>query len=130
MADWLILLGSVAMALTAIGVVLNYLVVRPLRKWIVQQARAADKLAKDFEKQVTPNGGNQDTTRHLIETIHEQVGSLSSDIVDLKVTAQQNRDMANAALALASQVSERLDRHLEHARTPQTTNGSFSPEEP
>ena len=39
LGDWVIYLGAIATALAAIGLLLRYLVVRPMKRWIAEQVK-------------------------------------------------------------------------------------------
>lgn len=106
-SDALIYLGLVAGALTGIGALIQYVMVRPLRRWIKEQVK------DPLEKQVSPNGGSQESTRHLIEEVHDKVVKLDNDMEAARKYALENRDLATAAMSLAQQTSDRLDRLME-----------------
>lgn len=89
-----------------------------LKKWI-------KKVAVDpMLQQVAPNGGNQDTTRHLVETMYERQQEFN-DTFREHVTASDGRykefdDRINKAMALsvealsvANHTGTRIDMHLE-----------------
>lgn len=84
--DALIYVGAVAIALGAIGGVLNYVVVRPLKRWMADQItqRVAMPLDK-VQHEVTANGDGRGSVK-------DQLGRL-----DAKVTL----------------LSQRFDKHLE-----------------
>lgn len=106
MGDALIYLGAVAAALTALGVVLRFLVVKPLKSWITSQIAPV-------QRQVKPNGGPQETTRHLIEQTADETQQTLARLDELVVIGRENRELAQSALTLAQAAHERLDRHLE-----------------
>jgi hypothetical protein len=113
LGDWIIYGGAVAGALAAIGLLLRYLVVRPLRSWIVLQTRPSTEAAVEAAEQLRPNGGPyQEPTRHLIEVTADGVRRMQERLDTLDQTASENRELANTALTLARETSERLDRHM------------------
>lgn len=109
-ADALIYLGGIAVAVASIGVVLRYLVVRPLKKWITEQAAPAAETLR----QVEPNGsGNKSTTRQLIERLGDQLTEHGEQLSGLTTAAADNRAIAEEARIIAKQASERLDAHIQ-----------------
>jgi hypothetical protein len=109
LGEAVIWLGAIAGAMLAIAALLRWTVVKPLKHWLSEQVVAP---AKDAADQIKPNGGPQDTTRHLIEQISDHAAELVKRVDELGATAVENRDIANAALTLAKSSSERLDMHL------------------
>lgn len=73
-----------------------------IKRWL--QKQVVDPATKTYE-QVAPNGGNQESTRHLIEETR-------SDVSDLTSMAKENREIAVRAEALAKATADRLDTHL------------------
>lgn len=61
--------------------------------------------AEKTYQQVAPNGGSQESTRHLIE-------QMASDMESLRQVGVTNRDIANAANAKAELAHKRLDEHI------------------
>lgn len=105
MGDALIYLGAVSGALAALGVVLRFLVVKPIKSWITTQVAPV-------HKQVRPNGGPQDTTRHLLEQTASDSAETLKRLDDLSEQTRENHRLATTALAIAQDVGARLDRHL------------------
>lgn len=84
--DALIYIGAVSVALGAIGAVLNYVVVRPLKGWITEQITHRVEMPLDkVQHEVTANGDGRGSVK-------DQLGRL-----DAKVTL----------------LSQRFDKHLE-----------------
>lgn len=75
---------------------------RWFKKWIHNQVVIPMKEAK---RQLEPNGGVQDTTRHLIEQTSEQVKGIENSINDMGQVDKENR-------ALIQNLTERFDKHL------------------
>lgn len=107
LGDVVIYLGAVAAAVAAIAGIIHYVLVKPLRRWIREQVK------EPLEKQVSPNGGLKDSTRHLIEEVYGKVSELTEAHEESRAYAQENRDLATAAMSLAQQTSNRLDRLME-----------------
>lgn len=106
--DATLYVGGIAGALAAIGLLVRYTVVRPLKTWI-STAAAPARQALD---QVKPNGGSQESTRHIIENTADQVAGMTSRLETMALSIDHNREIAAAALALARETSARLDTHL------------------
>lgn len=89
-----------------------------LKKWI--KKTAVDPMLQ----QVAPNGGMQDTTRHLVETMYERQKEFNDTFRD-HVTQSDDRykDLADQvskatslsleALSVANHTGTRIDMHLE-----------------
>jgi hypothetical protein len=88
-----------------------------LKRWIEKQAAPAKVAAKQLE----PNGGTQESTRHLIE-------QTAADVSGLTELAAANRELANQALTSAQLAHERIDRHLisDHHLPSATNEGTAS----
>lgn len=73
-----------------------------IKRWL--QKQVVDPATQTYQ-QVAPNGGNQESTRHLIEQTY-------SEVSELKDVAWENREIATRAETLAKATSDRLDTHL------------------
>lgn len=75
---------------------------RWFKGWIHKQVVVPMKEAK---KQLEPNGGTQDTTRHLIEKTSSQVQEIKTTMNEMSNIDRENR-------LLIQVLTERFDRHL------------------
>lgn len=104
--DGLIYAGAIAMALAAIGALLRFAVVKPIKAWIGEQIQPV-------ANQVEPNAdGDGSTTRNLVEKTADDMGQVLAELKLLSARTDENRDMAHAALTLAREANERIDRAL------------------
>ena len=78
-----------------------------LKRWV--RKAVADPVLE----QVQPNGGRQETTRHLVEEIADKTNQLVDRVEEIDQAAQQARSQARSALTIAKETGDRLDRHLE-----------------
>lgn len=101
--DFLIYLGSIAIALAAIGVVIRFMVVRPLQNWIREQV--GRPLAK-IHDEVTPNGG---------QSIKDDTQATRSDLDQLKkaLDAHLMEDVPRRQEQV-DRLTTRLDAHIDH----------------
>lgn len=113
LGDLIIYAGAVAAAIAAIAIIVRYVAVRPLKTWITEQTRPSRRVLE----QLQPNGGLQDSTRHLIEQTAQDVAAMNTRLDELTKVGSENRELANAALTLARETSQRLDRHLSTGHT-------------
>ena len=95
MGDAILYVGALAVALTAIGALMRFVVMRPLRNLIKNEVVA----------QVAPNGRSQDTTRHLLENLVHTTEKLQSGQED-------NRRIAVEALAISRHASSQILEHM------------------
>lgn len=93
-----------------------------LKHWV--QRQVADPV-RALNEQVRPNGGNQDTTRHLVEQIQEGQAEIIDRLDRHDEVGQSNRQLAEQSLGIATealtisrQISDRLDRHLAEEHQP------------
>lgn len=73
-----------------------------LKKWLKQQV--ADPMA-EAKYQLQPNGGLQETTRHLIENTSQGVDDIKEKITELGTITEKHTIQIQ-------ELSNRLDRHL------------------
>lgn len=104
LGDFIIYLGAVAGALASLGLLLRYLVVGPLKKWIVEQTQPARETAA----QLRPHGA----TRDLLQTAVREVAEMRTQLDAQMAYSRETRDIANTAMTIARETSSRLDRHL------------------
>jgi hypothetical protein len=84
LTDFILYAGAVAAALTAIGLVMRYVVLRPLQRWITEQI--TQRLAKPLDRVQT-------------EMVDTGNGSIKSAVKRTETKVDQ--------------LTERFDRHLE-----------------
>lgn len=106
LGDLVIYLGAVAGALGSIGLLLRYLVVGPLKRWIVEQTQPAREAAA----QLRPNGGG--SARDLIQVAVREVADMKARLDEQMTYARETREMAAEAITIARETSDRLDKHL------------------
>lgn len=82
-----------------------------LKRWL--RAQIVTPMA-EAKRQLEPNGGTQETTRHLIEQTAVSAGEITDKLDELTGMAAENRKIATEALALAQHTASRLDVHLAH----------------
>ena len=78
-----------------------------LKRWV----RKA--VAEPLNEQLQPNGGRQETTRHLVEEIADKTNQLVERVEEIDQATQQARTQAQAALTIAKETGDRLDRHMD-----------------
>lgn len=104
LGDFIIYLGAVAGALASLGLLLRYLVVGPLKRWIVEQTQPAREAAA----QLRPHGAARD----LLQTAVREVAEMRTQLDAQMAYSRETRDIANTAMTIARETSSRLDRHL------------------
>ena len=83
------------------------------RKWLRKQV--SDPMQRITDN-VVPNGGDQSTSRHLIEEIHREVGNLQASHVSLAAGSHANRELATKALGVAEKAMSMATEGLELSR--------------
>lgn len=73
-----------------------------LKRWIKYQV--ADPV-KETKNQIQPNGGLQETTRHLIESTSKGVDDINTKLSDVTLITEKHS-------ILIQELANRLDRHL------------------
>jgi hypothetical protein len=81
-----------------------------VKKWIRSAVR------DPIMKQVEPNGGSQNTTRHLIEEIKAGNEIILKRLDDADITSNRNYTLAVSAQTLAQHTADRLDKWLLEGR--------------
>jgi Flp pilus assembly protein TadB len=81
LTDWVIYLGAVAGALTALAILLRFLVLKPLKRWITEQIKQPlDKVHTEFR----PNHGGsmKDALNRIERELQEQSVKLTDHLIN------------------------------------------------
>lgn len=100
LGDFVLYLGALATALIALGALLRYVVLRPLKNWIKEQV--GDPVA-EIHHEVTPNSGS--SMKDDMTGVREAVDALNKHLTT-HIEATAPRDWRIKAL------EARLDAHL------------------